>query len=151
MALKIGEQISMLRKQRELTQEELAKILGITNQAVSKWEANKCCPDIELLPQIADVFGCSIDKLFGKEHAFKEGGNTYELCTEFPWLDDETIRGVVCMGRKILDVQSDIVQKFTFEYIGSAKSVHSACNLSVSGGCIGRLYRRTSRKRRRLR
>ena len=139
MNLKIGEQIANLRKNRELTQEELAKILGVTNQAVSKWESNKCCPDIELLPVIAETFKCSIDTLFGTDKAFREGGNTYELCAELPWADDEIIRGVVCKGRKILNIQSGVMHKFTFEYIGEAKSVKSHCNLSVlgdvSGGC----------------
>ena len=48
--IKINEQIAFLRKQKGLTQEELAGVLGITNQAVSKWESAQCCPDIQLLP-----------------------------------------------------------------------------------------------------
>ncbi len=137
MNLKIGEQIANLRKKRELTQEELAKILGVTNQAVSKWESNKCCPDIELLPVIAETFKCSIDTLFGTDKAFREGGNTYELCSELPWADDEIIRGVICKGKKILDIQSGVMHKFTFEYIGEAKSVKSHCNLSILGNVSG--------------
>ncbi len=136
MKLKIGEQIANLRKKRELTQEELAKILGVTNQAVSKWESNKCCPDIELLPVIAETFKCSIDTLFGTDKAFREGGNTYELCAELPWADDEIIRGVVCMGRKILTIK-DKIDKFTFNFVGEAKNVKSHCNLSVFGSVKG--------------
>ncbi len=63
--LRISEQISFLRKQKELTQEELAKALGVTNQAVSKWESGVCCPDIQLLPDIASFFGVSVDELLG--------------------------------------------------------------------------------------
>ena len=63
--IKINEQIAFLRKQRGLTQEELAGALGVTNQAVSKWESAQCCPDIQLLPDIADYFGVSIDELIG--------------------------------------------------------------------------------------
>ena len=61
----IGKQISALRKERGIKQEELAKFVGVTIQAVSKWE-NGGVPDTELLPKIADFFSVSIDALFGR-------------------------------------------------------------------------------------
>lgn len=64
-AMKLNEQIAFLRKQKGLTQEELAKALGVTNQAVSKWESAQCCPDIQLLPDLAKLFDVSVDELFG--------------------------------------------------------------------------------------
>ncbi len=134
MSIKIAEQIAALRKKKGLTQEELAKALGVTNQAVSKWESNKCCPDIELLPQLARIFGCSIDSLFDIEKDYKDG---CAVCTEFPWADDEIIRGVVCKGRKLLSIQDGIVNKFFFEYIGEAKDVQSQCSLIVTGNVGG--------------
>ena len=69
---KINEQITFLRKRMNLTQDELANKLGVTNQAVSKWENNICCPDILLLPKIAELFGVSIDSLFENEKVFKK-------------------------------------------------------------------------------
>lgn len=63
--MKINEQIAALRKQKGCTQEELAVASGVTNQAVSKWEAAKCCRDIQLLPALADFFEISIDELMG--------------------------------------------------------------------------------------
>lgn len=63
--VKIGQQMAHFRKQRGLTQEEVAKALGVTNQAVSKWESAQCCPDIGLLPEIAGMFHVSIDELLG--------------------------------------------------------------------------------------
>ncbi len=63
--IKINEQIAFLRKQKGLTQEELAGVLGVTNQAVSKWESAQCCPDIGLLPDIAKFFDVSVDELIG--------------------------------------------------------------------------------------
>jgi len=65
--MKLNEQIAYLRKQKGMTQEELAGRLGVTNQSVSKWESAQCCPDIGLLPAIADIFGVSIDTLMGRE------------------------------------------------------------------------------------
>ena len=61
----IGTVISGLRKENHITQDELAKAVGVSAQAVSKWE-NGGVPDIELLPRIADYFKVSIDTLFGR-------------------------------------------------------------------------------------
>lgn len=63
--IRLNEQIILLRKKKGITQEELARALGVTNQAVSKWESAQCCPDIQLLPEIAAFFGVSIDQLMG--------------------------------------------------------------------------------------
>ena len=66
--LKLKDTICFYRKKQGLTQEDLAQRLGVTNQSVSKWESAQCCPDISLIPQLADIFEISIDELFGKEH-----------------------------------------------------------------------------------
>lgn len=65
--LKINDIIAFYRKKNGFTQEELAQKLGVTNQSVSKWESAQCCPDISLIPTLADIFEISIDELFGKE------------------------------------------------------------------------------------
>lgn len=61
---KFAANLQEFRKKRGLTQEELAKKLGVTFQAVSKWENAKAAPDIFLLPTMAGIFGCTIDQLF---------------------------------------------------------------------------------------
>ena len=63
--IRISEQICVLRKQKGITQKKLAEELGVTTQAVSKWENARSCPDIQLLPDIAKIFDVSIDELFG--------------------------------------------------------------------------------------
>ncbi len=63
----LGSRISELRKKSNLTQEEFAERLGVTAQAVSKWENNISCPDIMLLPKISEMLGVSIDALMGVE------------------------------------------------------------------------------------
>ena len=62
----LGKRIGQYRRKLGLTQEALARRLDVTNQAVSKWESDQCCPDISLLPKIADIFGITIDELFGR-------------------------------------------------------------------------------------
>lgn len=63
--MNIGTNIYTLRKERKITQAQLAEKLGVSVQAVSKWENDQCAPDISLFPIIADYFGVSIDRLFG--------------------------------------------------------------------------------------
>lgn len=62
--LKIGEKIKAKRRERNLTQEELATLLGVTKAAVSKWENAESFPDITMLPQIAQLFHITMDELF---------------------------------------------------------------------------------------
>ncbi|MBQ6718552.1 MAG: helix-turn-helix domain-containing protein [Clostridia bacterium] len=124
--------IQNFRKRLGFTQEELAQKLGVTFQAVSKWENTKSAPDISFLPVMADLFDCSIDQLFSRDMQ-----SNIKYYTEFPWSDDDIIRGVVCEGRKILQVTDKITEKFTFEIIGDAKSVESKCNIEVSGNVSG--------------
>ena len=99
-SLKLYDTISFYRKKQGLTQEELAKKLGVTNQSVSKWESAQCCPDIGLIPALADVFEISIDELFGRKN---EKDIHYDLCSELPWNDDNTIRIFRTLGKKILE------------------------------------------------
>ncbi len=62
--MNIGNKIRKLRKQRGITQEQLAESIGISFQAVSKWENNIALPDITLTPALASYFGVSMDELF---------------------------------------------------------------------------------------
>ncbi len=61
----IGKRIAENRKRKNLKQDELAEMLGVSAQAVSKWENDLSCPDISLLPQISEIFGISLDELIG--------------------------------------------------------------------------------------
>ena len=64
----IGKRIMENRKRLGLTQDALADQLGVTAQAVSKWENDLSCPDITMLPKLAEIFGISTDELLGREH-----------------------------------------------------------------------------------
>ena len=65
MGNQIGKNIHFLRKQQGLTQEELADLVKVTFQAVSKWENGNSLPDVSTLPLLANVLHCSIDRLMG--------------------------------------------------------------------------------------
>ena len=68
MKLTLGDKIKELRKRDGRKQEELANALGVTNQAVSRWENDGSYPDIEMIPAIANYFGITIDELFGYDN-----------------------------------------------------------------------------------
>jgi len=63
----LGKRIVMHRKRLGLTQEQLAETLGVTAQAVSKWENDQSCPDISMLPKLAQLFGTTVDALLGND------------------------------------------------------------------------------------
>jgi len=69
MQLNLGTRIRELRRRNGITQEVLAEALGVTSQAVSRWEASGSYPDMEIIPVIANYFGVSIDELFGYENS----------------------------------------------------------------------------------
>ena len=82
MKLKIGETIKKMRKEREITQEEFAEVLGVSCQSVSRWENGTCYPDMELIPTIAGFFAVSVDKLLGvDDEVEKKAVEAY--CAEF--------------------------------------------------------------------
>lgn len=119
----LGTQIALLRKQNNITQEALAQQLGVTNQAVSKWESDQCCPDVTLLPKIADIFHISIDTLFGRPAP--KANNVFS----FPWPDDNTLHVVLFVGHTLVDGHP-AEKEITFHYEGPALNISS--NFSVN-------------------
>lgn len=68
----IGSRIQKYRKAKGMTQEELAAKMGVSSQAVSKWENDVSCPDISLLPKLCDILGITADELLtGKGNEVK--------------------------------------------------------------------------------
>ena len=65
MNIKIGANIKKLRTENNITQDALATAIGVTPQAISRWESEGGYPDIELLPALADFFSVSVDELIG--------------------------------------------------------------------------------------
>lgn len=134
----LGKQIAFYRKEWGLTQEALANRLGVTNQAVSKWESDQSCPDVQLLPVLADVFHISIDALFGREAV-------HPVIDDLPWEDDEALRAVFYIGRRLqkhgrLDFYQQEKQAVEFHYSGPALNVFSdfsvVCENCVISGSV---------------
>ena len=73
---KIGKFIANLRKEKNMTQQELAKKLGVTDRAISKWENGRGLPDYSLLQDLCDTLSISINELFSGEKLSKEDYKT---------------------------------------------------------------------------
>ena len=93
MSISIGKQIRTLRQRKGVTQEALAEVLGVSAQAVSKWENSVTTPDIELLPKLAIYFGVKIDELFQipKEEEYERIQN---IIWDFASVREEEVAGI---------------------------------------------------------
>ncbi len=98
----MGTTIARLRKEKGLTQEALANRLGVSNQAVSKWESDQCCPDVLLLPKLADEFAISIDMLFGRVQPETPEQATLPVIAELPWEDNDDLHAVCFVGHRLV-------------------------------------------------
>ena len=81
MEIRLGEKIKTLRKQKNMSQEVLAQVLGVTFQAVSKWETGAAMPDVSMIPAIARFFEVSTDELFDF-NLIEQEERVMELCGE---------------------------------------------------------------------
>ena len=120
----LGNKIAYCRKSLNITQDALAQQLGVTNQAVSKWESDQCCPDVTLLPKLADIFGISMDKLFGRESADER-----PTLTSLPWPDDNVLRVAVYVGQKLV-CGGFAENNYQFTYPGDVGGVLSCVSIS---------------------
>ena len=132
--MNLNERIYELRREREWTQEQLAQKLGVSYQAVSKWENAQACPDISLLPAIADLFEVSIDSLFGREKQCVQA--------DLPWEDDQAFHLAIYAGRRLVSEQE--IKKLagkgevcTVRYAGEARDVYCALGLTCEGDIRG--------------
>ena len=130
--MEMGAIIGKFRKEQGLTQEALAQKLGVTNQAVSKWEAGQNYPDVQLLPLLADTFGITIDQLFGRSTTEPE----MKCCKleGLPWENDNTLHGVLYVGHTLVK-ESNLnrypqAETLTLAYEGPALNVSSVFSVS---------------------
>lgn len=69
MKKSLGVVITALRKEKGMTQAQLAEQMGVTDKAVSKWERDLSCPDISSVPKLAEILGVTVDQLMQSEKA----------------------------------------------------------------------------------
>ena len=110
----LGQKINELRRSKGISQEQFGSDLGISGQAVSKWENGQSMPDVALLPVLADYFNCSIDELFSR--------NKVNTVCELPWEDDGNLRGVLFVGHRVVQEGEDGNFTFNFEDEGTGVS-----------------------------
>ena len=122
--MNFAEIILKYRRELGLTQEGLAQKLGVTNQAVSKWESGQSCPDIALLPALADLFGITLDELFGREP------KAAAVQEELSWPDDGVLRVVLYAGHTRINGPVEGAEEIHFCYEGPALNIES--ELSVT-------------------
>jgi len=107
MKLNIGESIRELRRIHGRTQEALAGALGVTAQAVSRWEAGATYPDMELIPSIANFFEVSIDSLFGysgeRESRISAILAKIDSLNDESWREDANLSECIAILRRALD------------------------------------------------
>lgn len=75
----LGAAIASLRKEKGMTQLELAEQMGVTDKAVSKWERNLSCPDVASLPKLAQTLGVTVDELMYNRTVEKTEANALAL------------------------------------------------------------------------
>lgn len=140
-----AQRIITLRKELSMTQEQLAQELGITAQAVSKWETGQSYPDITLLPKLAEVFHVRVDELLGvapqqDEEAEEDASeDSASAPLDLPWDDNpHTLHAVLFAGHTLIGAQGVTdcpeASRITFEYEGPALNIDSV--FSVSCGDI---------------
>mgnify|MGYP004547381977 CR=1 FL=1 len=152
----MGARILRRRKEKGLTQEALANKLGVSNQAVSKWEGDVCCPDLQLLPLLADTLELSLDELFGRESMAKTAqkaeadSQILSVAVELPWEDDDAIHAVLFQGHRLLqpkegslfrrDKYDEIRKSVELHFSGTAQDIYSdfsvVCTDSTISGSV---------------
>ena len=152
----MGARILRRRKEKGLTQEALANKLGVSNQAVSKWEGDVCCPDLQLLPLLADTLELSLDELFGRESMAKTAqkaeadSQILPIVAELPWEDDDAIHAVLFQGHRLLqpkqgslfrhDKYDEIRKTVELHFSGTAQDIYSdfsvVCTDSTISGSV---------------
>ena len=118
----IGEQIKKYRTEKGITQEKLGQLIGVTTQAVSRWERGGM-PDVEILPLLSDALGVSIDALFGREEQSFEMTIARQLC-QMPREEAYRYAFNICWAIEIglvgdITVLDDIMGKFVDESVTS--------------------------------
>ena len=140
---KVGEQIAVLRKSKGLTQSELGERIGVSFQAVSKWERGETLPDVTLLPDLAKILETTVDFiLLGNEKVIeykgkftvadmKKGLNCLKSAGEHLGTENIIYRAAINGINK--DLNTDIEEAFTNDYVFEAFLAEAIIQNLISG------------------
>ena len=120
MNIKIGEKIKSLRRKADVTQDKLADYLGITPQAISRWESGGVYPDIEIIPSIANFFNVTTDELLGVDVT----KNQEKIDKIHAQLLEKAKKGLI---KDQIDILRNAIQEFpnNYELLGGlARNLH---------------------------
>lgn len=137
MNINIGENIKALRKNMSIGQEMLANSVGVSVQAVSKWETGQSLPDVGIIPDIAAFFGVSIDSLFFGKSPTAAGSGKLALP------NDGKLYIVQVLNGEILDSEEwdrDKCIEFSAERFEGTLGVEIWGNASIKGDVSGGLH-----------
>jgi transcriptional regulator with XRE-family HTH domain len=113
----LGMMISSLRKEKGMTQLELAEKMGVTDKAVSKWERDLSYPDINSIPKLAEIFGVSVDELMQVKTETKENISKNKI----DGIVDTVLKGIgVAMGIAVtvLSILGELEANTAFVMLG---------------------------------
>ena len=119
--MNLGETISKLRKQKNMTQSELAQKLNVTDKAVSKWERNVSCPDVYTIAKIAEIFNVSVDELMSAQKSSQKKLESKQKVLDIFHLVLKAVAlamGIAVVVLSILDDAVDIKTLIMFLGIG---------------------------------
>ena len=123
----IGSYIARKRKEQNLTQEQLAQQLGVSNKTISKWENGKCMPDYSIIQKLCDALGVTLPELMDGEDAAENSVRVY---------DDEQILDLLRRTQE-LERQKGVLCGFVLIVLGIASS-------ALSKTTAERMYRTSS-------
>lgn len=134
--MKLGEKIKTLRKQKNISQEVFANYLGVSYQAVSKWECGNTMPDVMLIPAIASFFGVSTDELF-EFNLFESERQVEAICHEayqYRFTDPQTSEQILRGGLQRFPGNDILLNNllYTLDYRTRADEVISLCKTLIA-------------------
>lgn len=130
---RIGQFIAELRKEKKLTQKDLAAQLHITDKAVSKWERGLSCPDITLLTSVADILGVTTSELLNGQRSETLSKDIEET------VDNALVYAEKSVKRKMVSFQNILTISFSM-FLLTGVIVCSICDVAISGTFTWSLY-----------
>lgn len=127
--IKLGERMKELRLRDGRTQDALASVLGVTAQAVSRWEKGICYPDMSMIPSIANYFGISIDELFGYDNEREKKVNA--LTEKIQEMNRQNNGKDVCMEECI-----SLAREALIEFPGNEKLTFALASVLFNAGYV---------------